>query len=142
MQDIDPTAWIAPSAQLFGMITIGADASVWHNAVMRAELNDIRIGRMTNIQDFVMVHADEQSVVIGTFCSVAHHATLHGCAIEDHSLVGIGATLMDGVLIGRGSMRGRRRVRERGHHRAAGLDRRRDTGPGSCGNATAHARIA
>ena len=104
MQDIDPTAWIAPSAQLFGMITIGADASVWHNAVMRAERNDIRIGRMTNIQDFVMVHADEQSVVIGTFCSVAHHATLHGCAIEDHSLVGIGATLMDGVLIGRGSI--------------------------------------
>jgi carbonic anhydrase/acetyltransferase-like protein (isoleucine patch superfamily) len=104
MQDIDPTAWIAPSAQLFGMITIGADASVWHNAVMRAERNDIRIGRMTNVQDFVMVHADEQSVVIGTFCSVAHHATLHGCAIEDHSLIGIGATLMDGVLIGRGSI--------------------------------------
>jgi carbonic anhydrase/acetyltransferase-like protein (isoleucine patch superfamily) len=102
MQDIDPTA--APQRELFGMITIGADASVWHNAVMRAERNDIRIGRMTNVQDFVMVHADEQSVVIGTFCSVAHHATLHGCAIEDHSLIGVGATLMDGVLIGRGSI--------------------------------------
>ena len=104
MQDIHPTAWIAPSAQLFGRISIGADSSVWHNAVMRAERKDIRIGRMTNIQDFVMVHADEQSVVIGTFCSVAHHVTLHGCAIEDHSLIGIGATLMDGVLIGRGSI--------------------------------------
>src|SRR5262249_54453017 len=104
MQDIHPTAWIAPSAQLFGKIAIGANASVRHNAVMRAERNEIRIGRMTNTQDFVMVHADEQNVVIGTFCSVAHHATLHGCAIENHSLIGIGATLMDGVLIGRGSI--------------------------------------
>lgn len=105
MQDIDPTAWIAPSAQLFGAITIGADASVWHNAVMRAECHAIRIGRMTNIQDFVMIHvAYEQGTVVGAFCSVTHHVTLHGCTVEDHCLIGIGATLMDGVVIGRGSI--------------------------------------
>jgi carbonic anhydrase/acetyltransferase-like protein (isoleucine patch superfamily) len=105
MQDIDPTAWIAPSAQLFGAIAIGADASVWHNAVLRAECHDIRIGRMTNIQDFVMIHvAYGRGTVIGAFCSVTHHVTLHGCTVEDHCLIGIGATLMDGVVIGRGSI--------------------------------------
>jgi len=104
MREIDPTAWIAPSAQLFGKIFIGAGASVWHNVVMRAECHDIRIGRMTNVQDFVMIHADEHAVVVGEFCSVAHHVTLHACTVEDHCLIGIGATVMDGAHVGRGSI--------------------------------------
>ena len=102
---IDPSAWIAPSAQLFGAITIGPEASVWHNAVLRAECCEIRIGRMTNVQDFVMGHVPyDCSTIVGAFCSIAHHATLHGCTIEDECLVGIGATLMDGVVLGRGSI--------------------------------------
>src|SRR5262245_53924003 len=104
MQNIHPTAWIAPSAQLFGSVAVGEGASVWHNAVMRAERHDIRIGRMTNIQDFVMIHADAQVVRIGEFCSVAHHVTVHACTVDDHCLIGIGATLMDGAVIGRGSI--------------------------------------
>lgn len=103
--EIDPSAWVAPSAQLYGKVSIGADSSVWHNAVMRAECCDIRIGRMTNIQDFAMIHVSfDDSTVIGDFCSITHHATVHGCTIEDHCLVGINAVVMDGAVIGRGSI--------------------------------------
>lgn len=105
MQSIDPSAWIAPSAQLYGAISVAADASIWHNAVLRAECHDIRIGRMTNVQDFVMIHISyDQPTIIGAFCSITHHATVHGCTIEDDCLVGINATIMDGAVIGRGSI--------------------------------------
>jgi carbonic anhydrase/acetyltransferase-like protein (isoleucine patch superfamily) len=105
MQDIHPSVWLAPSAQLFGKIAIAEGASVWHNAVLRAECQEIRIGRMTNVQDFVMVHVPyDRPTIVGAFCSIAHHVTLHGCTVEDESLVGIDATLMDGAVIGRGSI--------------------------------------
>ena len=104
MQDIDPTAWIAPSAQLFGKIVVGSGASVWHNVVVRAECHDVRIGWLSNIQDFVMIHADARGTVVGEFCSVTHHVTLHGCTVEDHCLIGIGAVVMDGAVVGRGSI--------------------------------------
>lgn len=105
MQEIHPTAWVAPTAQLFGRVAVGAGASVWHNAVVRAECHAVRVGRLSNIQDFVMIHvAYEQGTVVGEFCSVAHHVTLHGCTLEDHCLVGIGAVIMDRAVIGRGSI--------------------------------------
>ena len=105
MQGIDASAWIAPSAQLYGAVVIGPGASVWHNAVLRAECHRIRIGRMSNVQDFVMIHvAYGRGTEIGEFCSVTHHVTVHGCCIEDHCLIGIGATIMDGAVIGRGSI--------------------------------------
>jgi carbonic anhydrase/acetyltransferase-like protein (isoleucine patch superfamily) len=102
---VDPSAWIAPSAQLFGRVVLGPGASVWHNAVLRAECHAIEIGRMTNVQDFVMIHvANDRGTMVGEFCSIAHHATLHGCTVEDHCLIGIHATVMDGAVIGRGSI--------------------------------------
>jgi len=105
MQDIHPTVWIAPGAQLYGRIRLGAGASVWPHAVMRAECHEIAIGRLTNVQDFVMIHvAFERGTRVGDFCSITHHVTLHGCTIEDAVLVGIGATIMDGAVIGRGSI--------------------------------------
>ncbi len=105
MQAIDPSAWVAPSAQLYGVVAIGSGASIWHNVVMRAECHAIRIGRLSNIQDFVMIHvAYQQGTVVGAFCSVTHHVTLHGCTVEDECLIGIGATIMDGAVIGRGSI--------------------------------------
>jgi carbonic anhydrase/acetyltransferase-like protein (isoleucine patch superfamily) len=105
LQKIHASAWIAPSAQLSGAVTIEADVSVWHNAVMRAECEEIRIGRMTNIQDFVMIHVGFAAPTrIGEFCSITHHATVHGCTIEDHCLIGINAVVMDGAVIGRGSI--------------------------------------
>ncbi len=105
MQDIHPSVWLAPTAQLFGKITLGEGVSVWHNAVLRAECQEIRVGRMTNVQDFVMIHVPyDRPTVVGAFCSIAHHVTLHGCTVEDDCLVGINAVIMDGAVIGRGSI--------------------------------------
>jgi carbonic anhydrase/acetyltransferase-like protein (isoleucine patch superfamily) len=102
---IDPSAWIAPSAQVFGRVSIGAGSSVWHNAVLRAECQYIRVGRMTNLQDFVMVHVGyDDPTRIGDFVTVAHHSAVHGCTLEDAVLVGVGAVIMDGVVIGAGSI--------------------------------------
>ena len=105
LQSIHPSVWIAPSAQLFGKISIGEGSSVWHNAVARSECQEIRIGSLSNIQDFVMLHVGyEESTIIGDFCSIAHHATLHGCSVGDACLVGIGAVVMEGAVIGDGSI--------------------------------------
>lgn len=95
------SAFIHDSAQLFGKISLAENTSVWPNVVMRAEMYDIRIGAGTNIQDFVMVHVGGNGgTVIGQNCSITHHATLHGCEIGDNCLIGINATVMDGVRIG------------------------------------------
>jgi carbonic anhydrase/acetyltransferase-like protein (isoleucine patch superfamily) len=103
--DVGRAAFIAPSALLAGRIAIAEGSSVWHNVVMRAECQEIRIGRMTNVQDFVMVHVGyDAPTVVGDFCSITHHTTLHGCTVEDDCLIGIGATIMDGARIGRGSI--------------------------------------
>jgi len=103
--ELHESVFVSDSARLDGRITIAEGASVWHNVVMRAECCEIRVGRMTNVQDFVMVHVGyEEPTVIGDFCSITHHATIHGCTIEDHCLVGIGAVVMDGARIGRGSI--------------------------------------
>ena len=105
MQSIDASAWIAPSAQIFGRISIGAGSSVWHNAVARAECQEIRIGRFANVQDFAMLHVGrDYPTLVGDFCSIAHHATVHGCTLEDAVLVGVGAVVMDGAVIGAGSI--------------------------------------
>lgn len=105
LQRIHPSAWLAPSARLSGKIAIAEGVSVWHNVVMRAECQEIEIGRMTNVQDFVMIHVGYDAATrIGAFCSITHHATVHGCTIEDHVLVGINAVVMDGAVIGRGSI--------------------------------------
>jgi len=102
---IHESAWIAPSAQLFGRISVGEGASVWHNAVARAECQEIRIGCMTNLQDFAMIHVGyDVPTVVGDFCSITHHATVHGCTIGDACLIGVGAVIMDGAVIGDGSI--------------------------------------
>ena len=105
LQQIHPNAWVAPSAQLTGRISIGEGSSLWHNLVARAECQEISIGRLSNIQDFVMIHVGYESPTrIGDFCSVTHHTTIHGCTIEDACLIGINAVIMDDAVIGRGSI--------------------------------------
>jgi carbonic anhydrase/acetyltransferase-like protein (isoleucine patch superfamily) len=105
VHEIHPSAWIARTAQLFGHVVLGKGSSIWHNAVLRSECHEIRIARMTNVQDFVIIHvAYDRGTLVGDFCSVTHHVTLHGCTVEDHCLVGINATIMDGAVIGRGSI--------------------------------------
>ncbi|QCI66479.1 gamma carbonic anhydrase family protein [Phreatobacter stygius] len=102
---IDDQAFIHPSAQIYGKVTIAAGASVWPNAVIRAELHEVVIGPRSNVQDFVMIHVGNASgTIVGADCSVTHHVTLHGCTLGDNVLVGIGATIMDGCVIGENSI--------------------------------------
>ncbi len=102
---VDPSSWVHDSAQLYGAIEVGPESSIWPNVVIRAETHHVRIGRYTNLQDFVMVHIGyDHPTVVGDFCSITHHATLHGCTIEDDCLIGINAVVMDGAVIGHGSI--------------------------------------
>ena len=94
VQHFHESVWIGPGAQIYGEVAIAEGASIWPHAVIRAECNAVAIGRMTNIQDFVMIHVGfDHGVQIGEFCSITHHATVHGATIEDHCLIGINATL-------------------------------------------------
>jgi carbonic anhydrase/acetyltransferase-like protein (isoleucine patch superfamily) len=105
MQSIDESVYVAQGVQLYGKISVGAESALWPNVVIRAEANEVRIGRYTNLQDFVMVHIGYgNDTVIGDFVSITHHSTIHGCTIEDDCLIGINAVIMDGAVIGRGSI--------------------------------------
>lgn len=101
----DRAAFVAPSAELYGSVVLAEGVSVWSQAVLRGDALHIAIGAFSNIQDFVMVHvgADTPSV-IGRYCSITHHATVHGAQVSDHCLIGINATLMDGCVIGDNSI--------------------------------------
>lgn len=105
MQDLHQSVWVAPGVQLYGRISIGAGSSLWPHCVIRCECHDVRIGRMTNLQDFVMIHVGYgDPTTIGDFCSITHRATVHGATVEDDCLIGIGAVVMNGAVIGRGSI--------------------------------------
>jgi carbonic anhydrase/acetyltransferase-like protein (isoleucine patch superfamily) len=102
---LDDPAFIHDTALLYGKISIGNGSSVWPYVVMRCEAAEIRIGEMSNIQDFVMIHYGSGSpTIVGDYCSITHHVTLHGCEIGDNCLIGINATIMDGAKIGAGSV--------------------------------------
>ena len=101
------TAWIAPGAVVAGRVTLGADAGVWYQAVVRADLDSIDVGAGSNLQDGVVVHADPGfPVSVGANVSVGHRAVLHGCTIEDEVLIGMGAIVMNGARIGSGTIVG------------------------------------
>ena len=104
---IADTAFVHPSAQLYGKVSVGDGASVWCNAVVRSETAHVEIHAGANVQDFVMIHTDPgKPVTVGAYTSVTHHATLHGCTIGDHCLIGINATIYNGAVIGAGSIVG------------------------------------
>ncbi|MDR3620611.1 MAG: gamma carbonic anhydrase family protein [Paludisphaera borealis] len=104
---IDPSAFIAAGAVVLGDVQLGRDASVWYNAVLRGDAERIAVGDETNIQDLSMLHADPGfPCVVGRRVTVGHRAILHGCTVEDDCLIGMGATLLNGVRIGRGSVVG------------------------------------
>lgn len=103
--DVASAAYIHPTAQIYGNVSIGAASSVWINVAMRAEMFAIEIGAHTNIQDFTMIYVgSETPTVIGDYCSITHHCTIHGCTIGDNCLIGINATIMDGAVIGENSI--------------------------------------
>ena len=100
-------AWVAPSAELIGDVRLGAGASVWFTAVIRADNTPILVGARTNIQEGAMLHSDPGApLVIGVGVTVGHHAVLHGCTIADDCLIGMGAILLNHAKIGAGSIVG------------------------------------
>jgi carbonic anhydrase/acetyltransferase-like protein (isoleucine patch superfamily) len=93
--------FIAPNATIVGDVTMGANCSVWFNAVIRGDVNTITIGNDSNIQDGAVIHATYQkaATVIGNRVSVGHNAIVHGCTLKDHILVGMGAIVMDNAVV-------------------------------------------
>jgi len=113
---IDPTAFIAETAVIIGDVAIGSQSSIWYNVVARGDVNFIRIGARTNIQDLSMLHvthrkhADDPGapLVIGDDVTVGHSVTLHGCTVGNGAFVGMQAIIMDKVVVGEGALVGAR----------------------------------
>ncbi len=104
--NVHPTAFVDESAQVIGDVAIGEESSVWMNAVIRGDVNSIRIGRRTNIQDGTVVHvmASDYPTRVGDEVTVGHSAIVHGCIVEDRCLIGMGAILLNGSHVGTGSI--------------------------------------
>ena len=102
MPTIPEDCFIAPNATIVGDVEMGTACSVWFNAVIRGDVNSIRIGNKVNIQDGACIHCtyEKTKTLIGNNVSIGHHALVHGCTIEDNVLVGMGAIVMDNVHIG------------------------------------------
>ena len=104
---VDPTAWIADSAEVMGHVTLGPDASVWFGCVLRGDTESMTIGEGSNIQDLSVLHADfGLPLTIGRHVTVGHKVMLHGCTIGDESLIGIGAVVLNGAKIGKNCLVG------------------------------------
>lgn len=102
-----PEPFVALGAVVVGDVRLGPGASVWYNAVARADTERVEVGRGTNIQDLAMLHADPgYPCVIGERVTVGHRAILHGCVVEDDCLIGMGAIVLNGAVVGRGSIVG------------------------------------
>lgn len=98
---IHSSVFVAPGAMIIGDVTIGAESSVWFNTVLRGDLEPIRIGCRTNIQDSTVIHMDkDMPCLIGDDVTVGHGAILHSCAIDNEALIGMGAILLTGSKIG------------------------------------------
>ena len=98
-------AWVAPSADVVGDVTLGPDASVWYGCVLRGDIAPISVGEATNIQDLTMVHVDvDRPCRIGAGVGVGHRAILHGCDVEDGCLIGMGAVILSRAVVGAGSV--------------------------------------
>ena len=136
---VDPSAYVDVSAQVIGDVHIGPESSIWMNVVVRGDVNYIRIGARTNIQDLTLVHVmrDTHPTVIGDDVTIGHSAVIHGCTIENRCLIGMGAILLNGCTIGDGLDRGRRGAGARGDGDPAGVD---GDGPAGEGAAAADAR--
>jgi carbonic anhydrase/acetyltransferase-like protein (isoleucine patch superfamily) len=99
---VDDGCWIAPTAVLIGKVSLGNNASVWWNSVLRGDNEPITVGDDANVQDGCVLHTDPGfPLVIGRGVTVGHMVMLHGCTIGDDSLIGIGAVILNGATIGR-----------------------------------------
>ncbi len=104
---IHPSAHVTPNATVLGEVSLGAETSVWYQAVLRGDINRIAVGPRSNIQDGAIVHvSDEFPALIGELVTVGHAAIIHACTIGDEVLVGMGAVVLDGAVVGARSIIG------------------------------------
>ena len=103
---VHPTAFVDDSAQVIGSVEIGEESGIWMNAVLRGDVNTIRVGRQTNLQDGCIVHVmrGTHPTWLGDQVTVGHGAILHGCTVRDRCLIGVGAILLNGAEIGEESI--------------------------------------
>ncbi len=95
-------SWVAPNATVVGSVVLGDETSVWFNATVRGDMDTIEIGPQSNVQDGAVLHTDPGlKLVLGQGVTVGHQAMLHGCTVGDNSLIGIGATVLNGARIGK-----------------------------------------
>ena len=98
---IPDSAFVAASADLVGRVTLGEESSIWYNATLRGDINEIVIGPRSNVQDNAVIHlADDYGCYVGELVTVGHSAILHACEVKDEVLVGMGACVLDGAVIG------------------------------------------
>ena len=94
--------WVAPNATIIGDVTLGKNSSIWFNAVLRGDIENIQIGEGSNIQDGSVLHTDPGCPLkVGKDVTVGHLVMLHGCTIGDNSLIGIGAVILNNAMIGK-----------------------------------------
>lgn len=105
---VDASAFVAPGARLIGDVEIGPEASIWYNVVLRGDMNRIRIGARSNVQDGTVIHVDPPRpggpeegypALIGEEVLIGHMAMVHGCTLHDRAFVGLGSIVMDGCVI-------------------------------------------
>ena len=98
--------FIAPNATIVGDVIMGDDCSVWFNAVIRGDVNSVRMGNKVNVQDGAVIHCtyEKTKTIIGNNVSIGHNAIVHGCTVEDNVLIGMGAIVMDNVVVGSNSI--------------------------------------
>ncbi len=102
---LHPSVYVAPGAQVIGNVIAEENATIWFNAVLRGDNEQIKIGKGSNIQDGTIVHVDPGFPVnVGENVTVGHNVILHGCTVEDGALIGMGATILNGAVIGKGAL--------------------------------------
>lgn len=106
LPEISASCYVDQSAQLIGDVTLGDHSSVWMNAVLRGDVNSIRVGANSNVQDCAVLHGQRYlyAVNVGDWVTIGHNATVHGCVVEDAVLVGMGVTILNDCRIGEGSI--------------------------------------
>lgn len=106
LPQVPTSCYVDISAQVLGDVVLGEQASVWMNAVLRGDVNAIRIGARSNVQDCAVLHGMRHlyPVIVGEMVTIGHNATVHGCVLEDEVLVGIGATILNNARVGAGSI--------------------------------------
>ncbi len=105
--DLSPAAFVAGNATVIGRVTVGTGASIWYGAVVRGDVEEIRLGACTNLQDGAILHGDPGlPTVLADYVTVGHRAVIHSAQIERGCLIGIGAIVLDGVRVGVGSIVG------------------------------------